>query len=105
MLDELLVSLPGFFFSFQYLKMLATTSRRMLRAVRDRRQWQGKRISLNTEEFEDPSTMRWMMEAYMAARVVTVNSCVSQQCYVGVECQANFRRPCSSNSLPTHGRI
>ncbi|CAE7246626.1 unnamed protein product, partial [Symbiodinium microadriaticum] len=30
-----------FFFSFQYLKMLATTSRRMLRAVRDRRQWQG----------------------------------------------------------------
>ncbi|CAE7506749.1 unnamed protein product [Symbiodinium sp. CCMP2592] len=72
-LDELLAELPGFYFSFDYLKMLASASKTMLRAVRDRRHWQGKLVTMNTEEFQLPMKLRWMMEAYMSARVVTIN--------------------------------
>ncbi|CAE7198622.1 unnamed protein product [Symbiodinium sp. CCMP2592] len=72
-LDELLAELPGFYFSFDYLKMLASTSKTMLRAVRDRRHWQGKLVTMNTEEFQLPMKLRWMMEAYMSAHVVTIN--------------------------------
>ena len=73
LMDEILCDLPGYFFSFQYLKMLACTSRRMLSAVRDRRHWRNRRVSLNVNEFEDPVTVRWMMEAYMQALQVNVN--------------------------------
>ena len=45
----------------------------MLRAVRDRRHWRGRRVSVNTEEFEDATRLRYMMEAYMCAHLVTVN--------------------------------
>ena len=72
-LDELLAELPGFYFSFDYLKMLASASKTMLRAVRDRRHWQGKLVTMNTEEFQLPMKLRWMMEAYMSAHVVTIN--------------------------------
>ena len=72
-LDELLAELPGFYFSFDYLKMLASASKTMLRAVRDRRHWQSKLVTMNTEEFQLPMKLRWMMEAYMSARVVTIN--------------------------------
>ena len=72
-LDELLFDLPGFYFSFDYLRMLACTCTKMLRAVQDRRHWRGRRVSVNAEEFEDPAKLRYMMEAYMCAHLVTVN--------------------------------
>ena len=72
-LDETLYNLPTFFFSFAYLKSLACASKRMLHAVRDRRRWQDKAICLNSAEFHDTQTLRWMMEAYMSARSVTID--------------------------------
>ena len=53
--------------------MLACTCTKMLRAVQDRRHWRGRRVSVNAEEFEDPAKLRYMMEAYMCAHLVTVN--------------------------------
>ncbi|CAE7036636.1 unnamed protein product [Symbiodinium sp. CCMP2592] len=73
LLDELLVDLPGFYFSFDYLRKLACTCTKMLRAVQDRRHWRGRRVSVNTEEFQDPTKLRWMMESYLCAHLVTVN--------------------------------
>ena len=52
MLDETHYNLP-IFFSFMYLKNLACASKRMLRAVRDRRRWQDNR---------DTQTLCWVME-------------------------------------------
>ena len=72
-LDELLFDLPGFYFSFDYLRTLACTCTKMLRAVQDQRHWRGKRVSVNAEEFEDPAKLRHMMEAYMCAHLVSVN--------------------------------
>ena len=73
MTDELLAVLPGFYFSFDYLKMLASASKTMLRAVRDRRHWQDKLVTMNTDEFQLSWKLRWMMEAYLSARTVIIN--------------------------------
>ena len=43
------------------------------RAVRDRRHWRGRHVSANAEGFDDPARLRYMMEAYMCAHLVTVN--------------------------------
>ena len=70
---ELLEALPGFYFSYHYLKMLACASRRMLRSVQDREHWRNKHISLNVSEFDDPQLVRAMSNAYSTAGVVHIN--------------------------------
>ena len=70
---ELLEALPGFYFSYHYLKMLACASRRMLRSVQDREHWRNKHISLNVSEFDGPQLVRAMSNAYSTAGVVHIN--------------------------------
>ena len=70
---ELLHSLPSFFFSFEYLHALASTSKAMRDSVRSGKHWRGRVVSLNTEEFQDTGRVRWMREVYLAAQAVVVS--------------------------------
>ena len=70
---EVMRTLPAYFFSFMYLKTLATTCRNMLAEVRSRKLWRHQTVSLNDPEFDDPHKARAMMEAYCAAGIVMMN--------------------------------
>ena len=50
---DILHALPGFFFSFHYLKNLACASSEMRRAVQNPQHWNDRCISLNSVEFTD----------------------------------------------------
>ncbi|CAE7630170.1 unnamed protein product [Symbiodinium sp. CCMP2592] len=71
--QELVERLPGFFFSFEYLRTLACVSPEMCRSVRDREHWRNSRIFLNTDEFESTQALRRMVYFYSAARLCLVN--------------------------------
>ena len=70
---DVLHVLPGFFFSFDYLKNLACISSDMKRAVQDRQHWNERCISLNSVEFTDGLKLRRMTRAYMSARTVSLD--------------------------------
>ena len=70
---ELFEVLPSFFFSCRYLRALACVCRCGLRAACNRELWRAKTVSLNTEEFKDPSLLRAVMQACLFARSVVVN--------------------------------
>ena len=70
---EILDTLPGFFFSFAYLRTLACVSQQMRRCVRDREHWRNNRIFLTDIEFQDELTLRSMVYFYTAARVCLVD--------------------------------
>ena len=70
---DILHALPGFFFSFHYLKNLACASSEMRRAVQNPQHWNDRCISLNSVEFTDGLKLRCMTRAYMSARAVSLD--------------------------------
>ena len=70
---DVLHALPGFFFSFDYLKNLASASSEMKRAVQNPQHWNDRCISLNSVEFTDGLKLRRMTRAYMSARTVSLD--------------------------------
>ena len=69
----ILHALPGFFFSFDYLKNLACTSSAMKRAVQDRQHWHEKCISVKSVEFADGLKLGHMTRAYMSAHAMSLD--------------------------------
>ena len=71
--QEVVDRLPGFFFSFEYLRALACVSPAMCRSVRDREHWRNSRIFLSTDEFASAQTLHMMAYFYSAARLCLVD--------------------------------
>ncbi|CAE7768230.1 unnamed protein product [Symbiodinium sp. CCMP2592] len=70
---EILETLPGFFFSFGYLRTLACVSPQMCRCVRNREHWWNRRVFLTDIEFQDERTLRSMVYFYTVARLCLVD--------------------------------
>ena len=66
-------TLATYFFSYEYLKSLAGTCKRLLAAVRSRELWRRRTVTLDVPEFDDPRKARAMMAAYCAAARVILN--------------------------------
>ena len=70
--EEVLVELPSFFFSLQYLRALACTNVRMRRAAGNPQNWRDRILFLHTDEFQAESVLQAVRGVMALSRNVTL---------------------------------